>query len=130
MTDLDGLSRMVKDALNVDMTVDITTTGRKTRRRRRMEIWSHLVDDKVIITGTPGRRGWYANLVASPEFTFHLKHTVRADLRATARPVTDESERLAIFARLREVSRHRRQQQMDVEEWVRGSCLIEVEFRE
>ena len=130
MTDLDGLSRMVRDAFNVDMTVDITTTGRKTRRRRRMEIWSHLVDGRVIITGTPGRRGWYANFVASPEFTFHLKHAVRADLRATARPVTEESERRAIFARLKDVSRSRRQQQMDVEEWVRGSCLIEVEFRE
>ena len=125
------MDERIRDALDIDMVIDITTTGRKTGRPRRIEIWSHRVDDRVIITGSPGTRSWYANLVANPEFTYHLRTGVQADLAATARPVPDEAERRAVLARLSEISRFRQRQGMeDIEAWVKGSCLVEVTFKE
>lgn len=81
-----------------DLTVDITTIGARSGVPRRIEIWFHNIDGTVYITGLPGPRAWYANLLAHPQFTFHLKHGVRADLAATASPVTDADERVAVFA--------------------------------
>ena len=45
----------------------------------------------------PARRSWYANLLVHPEFAFHLKHSVRLDLRAIANPVLDLESRMRIF---------------------------------
>ena len=64
-----------------DLTVDITTIGTRSGEPRRIEIWFHNVDGTVYLTGLPGPRAWYANLLANPRFTFHLKHGVHADLR-------------------------------------------------
>jgi hypothetical protein len=77
--------------------VDITTTGARSNEPRRIEIWFHNIDGTVYITGLPGTRGWYANLLAHPQFTFHLKRGVHADLPATATPVTDPDERVRLF---------------------------------
>ena len=121
------MDEKIKDALSVDMTVDITTRGRKSGKPRRIEIWSHYFDGMVILAGSPGMRSWYANLVANPEFTYHLKERLQTDLTATARPITDEAERSAVLTRLKEVSAYRQGQPMDVvEDWVQGSCLVEV----
>ena len=79
-------------------TVDITTLGARTQQPRRIEIWFHTIDGEVYITGTPPRaRSWYANLLAHPEFTFHLKNGVQADLAATATQITDADERSAVL---------------------------------
>ena len=121
------MDERIRNALSVDMTVDITTTGRKSGESRRIEIWSHYLDGRVILTGSPGRRSWYANLVANPQFTYHLKERIYADVPATARPVTGEDERRAILTRLKELSAYRQGQPMDVvEDWVQRSCLLEV----
>lgn len=48
---------------------------------------------RTYISGLPGSRGWYANVVADPEFVFHLKETAHVDLPARARPMTDPGER-------------------------------------
>lgn len=114
----------VDRALSSDRTVDISTTGRKTGVDRRVEIWFHNVDGGIYITGTPGTRGWYANVVADPSLTFHLKESVRADLPATAVPITDEGERRAVLA---EITR-RIAVRDGLEEWVRGSPLIRIDF--
>ncbi|MCU1480904.1 MAG: hypothetical protein JWQ19_1690 [Subtercola sp.] len=93
---------MTEDAANAlanDQIIDITTIGRKSGEPRRIEIWYHRLGGRYYITGTPNRpRSWYANLVAHPEFTFHLKQSATADLSATARPITDQSEREELFA--------------------------------
>ena len=121
------MDETVRKALRIDMTIDITTTGRKSGQPRRMEIWSHYFDDRLIVTGSPGRRGWYPNLVEHPAFTYHLKGDLKADLHATATPVTDESERRAILSRLRDVSPFRQDQGMDdLEAWVSGSPMVIV----
>jgi deazaflavin-dependent oxidoreductase (nitroreductase family) len=118
----------------VDHTVDITTIGARSNEPRRIEIWFHNVDGTVYITGLPGPRGWYANLLAHPDFTFHLKHAVHADLPATATPITDPGERARLFEAiitgiddlyLRRGS-DRRVAHRD--RWVAGSPLVRVTF--
>ena len=124
------MDEKIKDALMVDMTVDITTKGRRSGKSRRIEIWSHYFDGMVILTGSPGRRSWYANLVENTEFTFHLKERIQADLAATARPITEEAERRVVLTKLKEVSAYRQGQPMEiVEDWVQGSCLVEVTLK-
>ena len=87
------MNEEIKNALKQDRTIDITTKGKKSGEPRRIEIWFHNIDGRIYITGTPGTRGWYANMIANPDFTFHLKQSVQADIPAKATPVRDEAER-------------------------------------
>jgi hypothetical protein len=87
----------VATALERDRVVDITTTGRHSGEPRRLEIWIHHLGGRHYITGTPGRRAWYANLVADPRFVLHLKESATADLPASARPITADAERQQVF---------------------------------
>ena len=120
------LEPSVRDALSIDMVVDITTVGRRSGEARRIEIWCHLMDGQLFLAASPGRRSWYANLVANPGVTLHLKDEVKADIAVQARPVTDESERRDVFTRLAAQSAFRQGQGLDVEPWVAGSKLVEL----
>ena len=55
---------------------------------------------QAYLSGSPGKRSWYANLLADPRLTVHLKQGVVADVPAVATPVTDEAERRAIFTEI------------------------------
>jgi deazaflavin-dependent oxidoreductase (nitroreductase family) len=113
----------IDSALERGHTVDITTTGRKSGKPRRIEIVFHNIGGRIYISGVPfpNRRSWLANLDADPDFTFHLKGKVNADLPATARVIEAEAER-------REVLPHiaRNWGRKDLEAMVRYSPLIEV----
>jgi deazaflavin-dependent oxidoreductase (nitroreductase family) len=114
----------VARALSRGHRIDITTTGRRSGMPRRIELVFHNIDGRIVISGLPGRRDWYANLVANPRFTFHLTGPVKADLPATARPVTEPVERKALMER---VARNwRRDNQVEV--MMRRSPLVEVTF--
>jgi deazaflavin-dependent oxidoreductase (nitroreductase family) len=116
----------IQRALENDRTVDITTTGRQSGQPRRIEIWRYRYDGRTFLSGSPGTRAWYANLVANPEFTFHLKGSVQADLPAVGRPITVEGERREVIAGiLEDLGRG----SGDLEEWVASSPLAEVQFR-
>ncbi|HYB29968.1 MAG TPA: nitroreductase/quinone reductase family protein [Solirubrobacteraceae bacterium] len=111
-------------ALAHDRTVDITTIGRRSGQPRRIEIWFHNLDGHIYISGLPGRRGWYANVVAHPDFVFHLKETAHADIPARAHPIADPADRRRVLSGLlagigREGA---------LEDWVDRSRLIEVEL--
>ena len=116
----------VEQALQRDRTIDITTTGRKTGRARRKEIWFHNLDGRLYITGTPGRRDWYSNLLTNPDFTFHLKQSTRADLRARATPILDKGQRREIIAGIHQKLGGNR----DLNAWLEGSPLVEVELQD
>jgi len=83
------------DALASHQTIGITTIGRNTGRPRRIEIWWFRVDGRFIITGTPGRRDWLANVKADPRIVVHVG---RSDLEATASIVDDTELRRTVFA--------------------------------
>lgn len=115
----------VKEALSHSQTIDITTTGRRSGKKRRIEITSHSIGGRTFISGMPSprRRNWLSNLDSDPHFTFHLKGRVRADLPATARIIDDAQER-------RELLEHvaRAWKRNDVDRMVEQSPLIEVLF--
>ena len=92
------MDEAVQQALERDRTIDITTTGRNTGQPRRKEIWFHNIEGRLYITGSPGSRDWYANLVANPQFTFHLKQSAQADLSARATSIRDPNRRRDIFS--------------------------------
>jgi len=94
---MENLPAGVRDALEHDLTIDITTIGRKTGEPRQIEIWFLNVDGAVYITGTPGKRDWYANLLSEPRFTFHLKESLSAELQAVATVVDDLEQRQRVF---------------------------------
>ena len=115
----------IRRALESDRTIDMTTVGRRSGEPRRIEIWFYRYDGRIFLSGSPGRRDWYANLVAHPDFTFHLKGSAQADLPARARPITDEDERREVIAGiLEELGRG----SGPLDQWVAGSPLAEVEF--
>ena len=116
------MDERVRQALVQTRVIDITTTGRHSGEPRRIEIWFHNLDGRLFITGLPGRRDWYANLVAHPAFTFHLKEGVQADLPARARPIADPAERRTILSRIVKGLGH----EADLERWVADSPLVEV----
>ena len=119
------LDDRVRTALRRGHTIDITTIGRRSGQPRRIEIVFHNFGGRIFITGRPSERtrDWIHNLEADPHFTFHLKRNVQADLPATARIVTDEAERRAIFRDVLTVWRT-----MDLETMVAYSPLIAVTF--
>ena len=116
----------VATALANDLVIDITTIGRSSGEPKRLEIWFHNVDDRYYITGRPGPRSWYANVLANPAITFHFKESTEADLEGTARAVTDADEKRAFFLSAKKLSEYITED--NVQEWVDGSPLIEVVF--
>jgi len=111
----------VRQALDEQMTVEITTVGRRTGRPQRIETWRYRAAGRYWLTGSPGARDWYANLVVHPGFTLHLKDR---DLQVRGRPVTDPDERARIFGEV--------VPGLDwagsLEAWIDGSPLVEIEF--
>src|SRR5437660_10850115 len=115
----------VDAALERGHTIDITTTGRRSGKPRRLEIVFHNIGGRIYISGTPypSKRRWLLNLEADPHFTFHLKGRTSADLPATARVIDDEAERREILPHLA-----RARMRDDVDRMIRYSPLIEVTF--
>lgn len=112
----------IRQAFASDRVIDITTMGKSSGEPRRKEIWFHNLGGHLYITGTPGKRDWYANLVAHPEFTFHLKQSVQTDLVARATPITDANERRAILSQI--LAKLERND--NIEDWIARSPLVAV----
>jgi deazaflavin-dependent oxidoreductase (nitroreductase family) len=114
----------LEHALQHDRLVDITTIGRTSGRPHRLEIGFHYFDGAYYISGLPGPRDWYANLLAQPQFTVHVKQSAKADLPALATPITDEADRRPILEKV--TARWGRQSQLD--DFVARSPLVSVQF--
>ena len=112
----------VCQALRTGRTIDITTIGRRSGRPSRIETWFHNVNGEIYLTGSPGKRDWYANLVHTPAFTFHVKEGVTADLAGQATPITDSVERRAIFEQILPRIGHSNK----IEVWMTSSPLMRV----
>ena len=118
-----------------DRTIDITTTGRRSGEPRRIEIVFYRLGDDIYLSGIPGprTRDWLANLAARPQFTFHIKHGIAADLPATAMVIVDPAERRRVLATFVEEFNRRRGDddqwpEAVLDEWVSYSPLAKVTF--
>ncbi|MGZ6214335.1 MAG: nitroreductase family deazaflavin-dependent oxidoreductase [Candidatus Limnocylindria bacterium] len=123
LADPNVLDERVARALSRGHTIDITTTGRKSGLPRRIETVFHNIDGRIVLSGMPGRRDWYANLLADPRLTFHLKGAVKADLPATARAIVEPTERRTVMQR---VAQNWGRTDLDV--MLARSPLVEVTF--
>jgi deazaflavin-dependent oxidoreductase (nitroreductase family) len=119
-----------------DRTIDITTTGRRSGKPRRIEIVFYRLGEDLYLSGIPApkTREWLANLVANPHFTLHLKQRVVADLPATATIIVEPAERRRVLAVFVEEFNRRRRENDDgwpeavLDEWVAQSPLARVTF--
>lgn len=117
------LADAIRRVLRHGHTIDITTIGRRSGEERRIEMTFHSFDGHLYLSGIPNpdrARAWLQNLRAHPAFTFHLKQLLQADLSATAREVTEESERREVFGKIAKVWNR------DVETMLVHSPLVEV----
>ena len=117
-------------ALETDDMVDITTTGRRSGKPNKIEIWYHRALGRYFITGSPGPRNWLANVTANPEFTFHLKQSAQADLSATARVITHPAERREVLVEIDKVRPYYGELPGGMEAMYEGGPLFEVNFDE
>lgn len=120
------MDEATRHALETDRVVDITTLGRTSGEPKRIEIWIHAVNDTYFITGTPGTRSWYANLLANPAITVHLKKAVKADLRGTAHPITDPVEREHLLTSAPALEGYLKPEAL--QEWVATAPMVRVRF--
>ena len=118
------MDEAVQQALERDRTIDITTTGRNTGQPRRKEIWFHNIEGRLYITGTPGSRDWYANLVANPNSLFTSSRAPRPIWPPGQTSIRDQDQRRDIISRIHQKIGGNR----DLEAWVEGSPLVEVEL--
>ncbi|MEX2424635.1 MAG: nitroreductase/quinone reductase family protein [Acidimicrobiia bacterium] len=110
--------------LALQRTIDLTTFGRRTGLPRRIEIWWFHVDGRSVITGTPGRRDWFANVNARPRVVIHVDGL---DLPATVSAITDREFRRRVFTHP-EVTWYRTQAELD--DLVDEAPMVEVHFGE
>lgn len=101
-------------------TIDLTTFGRKSGLPRRIEIWWFRVDGRFIITGTPGRRDWVANVMHDPRVIVHIDGH---DIETTATPILDWDFRRTVFTQP-ETSWYKTQDELD--RLIRVAPMIEV----
>ena len=111
-----------RTALHQSQVIDLTTTGRRTGRPRRIEIFLHEEDGQLFITGMPQAdrtRDWIHNITADPHVVVHLKQSLAADVPAIARVVSDPTERRPFME-----AAARRWGRTDVDEMLQHSPLI------
>jgi len=103
-------------------TVDLTTIGRRSGRPSRVEIWWFHFEGRFVITGTPGRRDWLANIRSNPAV---IVHAAGNDHPGTAAEVDDRTWRRRFFAQPEsEVGWYRTQSEL--ERLVSESPMIQI----
>jgi len=115
----------IRAALDRGQLIDLTTTGRRSGRPRRIEIVFHNVDGRIVISGMPSprTRAWLHNVLGNPAVTLHFKGPEAvADVEATAHEITDPADRRHL---LEQVARNWNRNDVDV--MMEHSPLIEVE---
>lgn len=90
------------NAIQKDRLIDITTVGRKSGKLYRKEVLLRQLDGQPYLSHTADPRDWAANLLANPNFTYHLKESINLDLPARAAEVTDIDQKRLIINSLLE----------------------------
>ena len=108
------------ERLAATKTIDFTTIGRRSGEPARIEIWWFRVEDRFIISGTPGVRDWVANVLDNPSV---VVHTDDGDFPGTAQVVDDREFRRRFFLHV-DVSWYRTQ--ADLDKLVETAPMIEI----
>ena len=117
------MDEKIRLALEADLLVDITTTGRKTGQPHRIEISLHFIDGRIFLSGRPdSKKDWFANLCANPQLTFHFKQSLSLDVPATAKLVREEKLRRKVLSAV--ITEQPEPQDLAV--WVRHARLVEI----
>lgn len=103
-------------------TIELTTIGRKSGEPRTVEIWWFHVDGRFIITGLPGRRDWYANVLGHPDIEIS---TSIGTFTATAVPIEDAEFRRVVFAE-HSVNWYSSQEELD--RLIKTSPMVEIQL--
>jgi hypothetical protein len=104
-------------------TIELTTIGRRSQEPHTLEIWWFHIDGRFIITGTPGRRDWYANILSDPGIVIT---TSIGSFTATAVPIVDSGFRRTVFT---ERSSNWYSTQAELDELIRTSPMVEIQLR-
>jgi deazaflavin-dependent oxidoreductase (nitroreductase family) len=114
---------MELDELPLTGTCDVSTVGRRSGRVRRIEIWYVIVDGQIVLTGTPGPRGWLANLRHHPEAVLHLRRPA-CDLAVLAREVTERVQRRRVAEEAGRLQPWYADQPYSIDDWVADSPMV------
>ena len=109
--------------LPITGTCEVSTVGRRTGTERRIEIWYEIVDGRIILTGTPGARGWLANLRENPDAVLHVRNPAR-DVPVRATEVTDEANRRSIIRAVWDLQPWYAEQPFALQDWVDDSPIV------
>lgn len=104
-------------------TCDLSTVGRRSGAPRSVEVWYVVVDEQIVLTGTPGARHWLANLRENADAVLHLRDPDRA-LAVRATEVTDRDARRRIVEEAWRLQPWYAEQPFSLEEWVEGSPMV------
>ena len=114
---------MAPDQVPPTGTCNLSTVGRRSGAVRRVEVWYVVVDEQIVLTGTPGVRHWLANLRGCADAVLHLCHPDR-DVPVHASEVTDRDARRRIAQEAWGLQPWYAEQPFSVEEWVEGSPMV------
>ncbi len=101
----------------------LTTTGRRTGRPHRIEIWFAVEDGRLyMMAGGRERADWVRNLRASPHVTVELGDETRSGAARAVQAGTSEDQRA------RELLVAKYQKENELENWGRSALPIAIEF--
>ena len=104
-------------------TCDVSTTGRRSGKVRRIEIWYVVIDGQIVLTGTPGPRSWLANMRRNPAAILHLRDPAR-DLAVLAREITDQVQRRQVAEEAGRRQPWYADQPYSIDDWVADSPMV------
>ena len=94
------MNKSLRSVLDRDSLADITTIGWEAASENRVEVELFHLNGQIYLCNRPGDYGWVAELLVSPEYTYHLKQSVRMDLPALATDITNPTQKKALLTNI------------------------------
>lgn len=103
----------------------LTTTGRRSGRAHRIEIWFVGHDDGAYLLSDTGRSDWYRNLEHDPAVTLEI---AGERCETTARPVERDDPSNAIVRPAMVAKYASTYEGGDLQDWSRTAFLVRIEW--
>lgn len=103
----------------------LTTSGRRTGRPHRIEIWFALYEGVVyLLSGGHEEADWVRNLIASPHVTIEVAGQVRTSIARVVGPGTEED----VLARRLLVEKYQPGYGEDLSGWGRDALPVAIDW--